>query len=259
MASLGQELRRERELRAITLREIANITKISIRYLQALEEDRLDVLPGTFFIKGAIRAYAKAIGLDEDHYMNKYHEDVLLQTYAVDKDRKRAEPGQGWPITSHSRLYLIVFVSVLAIAALAYLFLLKPHTSKRALSAQSPAPPAQVPVIVTPPPPRRLESVLPAQTAPLKLDLSFTADTWIQVFADGKLKIDGIKRAGETAGCEAQKEFLIHTGNAGGVALTINGKPGKPLGGQGIVLTDIKITPENYGEFLRPAEKAKET
>ena len=44
--SFGQNLRRERELRGISLHEIAEATKISARFLQALEQDRLDVLPG---------------------------------------------------------------------------------------------------------------------------------------------------------------------------------------------------------------------
>ena len=79
MASLGQELKRERELRAISLKEISNLTKISVRYLQALEDDKLDLLPGTFFIKGVLRAYSKCIGVDENYFVNKYHEEVIMQ------------------------------------------------------------------------------------------------------------------------------------------------------------------------------------
>ena len=49
MASFGENLRRERELRGVSLREIAEATKISVRFLQALEQDRVDVLPGGLF------------------------------------------------------------------------------------------------------------------------------------------------------------------------------------------------------------------
>ena len=49
MGSFGENLRRERDLRGVSLREIADATKISSRFLQALEEDRLDVLPGGLF------------------------------------------------------------------------------------------------------------------------------------------------------------------------------------------------------------------
>jgi transcriptional regulator with XRE-family HTH domain len=255
MASLGQELRRERELRAVTLKEIANLTKISLKYLQALEEDRLDILPGPFFVKGVIRAFAKAIGGEEDYFLNKYHADALLQTYAVDRDRKIFD--RGLPVKSRSRLYAIIVISGLALAILLSFLFLTPHERGRAASAQPPPASEQIQTVVTPPP-RGLEPVLQAQKIPLKLELSFLAETWIQVYADGELKIDGLKLAGEKAACLAQKEFVLNTGNAGGFALTINGRPGKPLGSPGIVLTDIKITTENYGQFLRPAEKDKQ-
>lgn len=259
MASLGQELRRERELRAIPLKEIANTTKVSFRYLQALEEDRLDILPGPFFIKGAIRAYAETIGVDENYFLNRYHEDMLLQTYTVDKDRKKVEQGGVGSITRRARLYLVLALLSIAAGFLAVFFILKPGAKERRPSVPLPVSSAEVSTPVALPPARNVEAVLPTETGRLTLDLSFTAETWIQVYADGELKLDGVKQAGEKAVCEARKEFLIHTGNAGGIDLTINGKPGKPLGAAGIVRTDIKITPDNYGEFLRPGEKTKGT
>src|SRR5439155_841481 len=66
MASFGENLRRERELRGVDLREIANATKISVRFLQALEQDRVDVLPGGIFPRSFVRQYAKYLGLVPD-------------------------------------------------------------------------------------------------------------------------------------------------------------------------------------------------
>ena len=88
MASLGQELRRERELRGISLNEISDSTKIGIRYLRALENDNLEILPGRFFTKGIIRAYAKYLGLDEESVLNKYYEDILLREQLLEKEKK---------------------------------------------------------------------------------------------------------------------------------------------------------------------------
>ena len=115
MASLGQELKRERELRAVPLKEIANITKVNFRYLQALEEDRLDILPGAFFIKGAIRAYAKAIGVDENYFLNKYHEDMLLQTYTVDKDGRKGQERLPLSISRRAQLSLAIAAVVVVV------------------------------------------------------------------------------------------------------------------------------------------------
>lgn len=72
MTELGLALKEEREKRNISLEEIASTTKIVSRYLEALENDRFDIMPGGFFIKGIIRTYARAIGLDPDEVLARY-------------------------------------------------------------------------------------------------------------------------------------------------------------------------------------------
>ena len=72
MASFGENLRRERELRGIELREMAEATKISIRFLQALEQDRVDILPGGIFQRAFVRQYAKYLGLDPERLVAEF-------------------------------------------------------------------------------------------------------------------------------------------------------------------------------------------
>jgi cytoskeletal protein RodZ len=72
MASFGENLRRERELRGVDLRDIAEATNISLRFLQALEQDRADVLPGGIFPKAFVRQYASYLGLDPDRLVAEY-------------------------------------------------------------------------------------------------------------------------------------------------------------------------------------------
>jgi cytoskeletal protein RodZ len=76
MASFGETLKRERELREISLRQIAEATKINIRYLEALEENRFDALPGGLFNKGFIRAYSTFIGVDGEAMVNSYLQQI---------------------------------------------------------------------------------------------------------------------------------------------------------------------------------------
>lgn len=83
--SFGEELRRERELRQITLREISESTKISLRYLEALERNEFEGLPGGVFNRGFVRAYAQFIGVDPEAMVNAY----LLQEQA------QSSPGTG--------------------------------------------------------------------------------------------------------------------------------------------------------------------
>ncbi|MDH4257412.1 MAG: DUF4115 domain-containing protein, partial [Candidatus Aminicenantes bacterium] len=84
----------------------------------------------------------------------------------------------------------------------------------------------------------------------LTLEISFLEETWLQVYSDGKLMVEDIKGPGERITVEASKEFLIHLGNAGGVSYKLNDREGKPLGSSGTTVRGIRITTENYTEFL---------
>src|SRR5919109_1676254 len=72
--SFGAKLKREREQRGVSLDAISLSTKISMRMLRALEEDRFDQLPGGIFNKGFIRAYARYLGMNEEEALAEYLE-----------------------------------------------------------------------------------------------------------------------------------------------------------------------------------------
>ena len=72
MTHFGDDLRTERELRGISIGKIAEITKVSSRYLTALENDHFDALPGGVLNKGIVRNYARAVGLDENLWTNRF-------------------------------------------------------------------------------------------------------------------------------------------------------------------------------------------
>src|SRR4051794_38357561 len=70
--TIGEKLRLEREARGIALRDISEQTRISIRYLEAIESDDYRRLPGGIFNRSFIRAYAKHIGYDENNALEDY-------------------------------------------------------------------------------------------------------------------------------------------------------------------------------------------
>ena len=74
MASLGQQLKQSREEKGISLQEIAESTHISIRFLQAIENDAYDVLPGGVFNRAFVRKFARQVGFDEEQAVNLYQE-----------------------------------------------------------------------------------------------------------------------------------------------------------------------------------------
>jgi cytoskeleton protein RodZ len=79
-SSFGDELRRERELRDISLREISEATKINMRFLEALEGNDFAHLPGGVFNKGFVRAYCEFIGVDAESMVNAYLLEERAQT-----------------------------------------------------------------------------------------------------------------------------------------------------------------------------------
>jgi cytoskeletal protein RodZ len=92
MSSFGETLRRERELRQISLREIAEATKINLRYLDALERDDFRHLPGGVFNKGFVRAYAQFIGIDPE---------TMVMAYLEEEGRQQARASRASGTTPH--------------------------------------------------------------------------------------------------------------------------------------------------------------
>lgn len=68
----GARLRRTRMHRGIELEEIGKITKVTLTYLQAIEDEAFDSLPAAVYVRGFVTAYARAIGLDPDRVARSY-------------------------------------------------------------------------------------------------------------------------------------------------------------------------------------------
>ena len=64
--NFGERLKRERELREVTLEEITSATRIGPRFLEALENEEWEKLPGGVFNRGFVRSIARYLGLDEE-------------------------------------------------------------------------------------------------------------------------------------------------------------------------------------------------
>ena len=72
VGEFGDKFRKARESKELSLDDVANVTKISTRMLQAIEEEHFDQLPGGVFNRGFIRAYAKHLGLNSEDAVNDY-------------------------------------------------------------------------------------------------------------------------------------------------------------------------------------------
>lgn len=98
MGSFGRNLRRERELRGISVEEIAQHTKIGTRMLEAIESDRFELLPGGVFNRSFVLHYARYLGLDEQKVGAEFDlfvgvpQPVDLQQLAAQRDSREVAP-----------------------------------------------------------------------------------------------------------------------------------------------------------------------
>jgi cytoskeleton protein RodZ len=131
----GSYLKHERELRGVPLEDIAQSTKISINFLRAIEAGRFEDLPGEVFIKGFIRSYGQAIGLNVDELLAAYHESgnkgqdtaTAQATISSPSDEEQSERHSGFPI----KAVLGIVVALLIIAGGIYWFIFEKGDNAR--------------------------------------------------------------------------------------------------------------------------------
>ena len=130
MTGFGDKLRREREMRGISLEEISESTKIGTRSLRALEEDDFEKLPGGIFNKGFVRAYSRFLGLDEDQTVADF--DAALKEYNLARGQVDDVPVEQEPEPVNTKAVWLIAAALVLIAAFtaAGYFLKRPATVK---------------------------------------------------------------------------------------------------------------------------------
>jgi cytoskeleton protein RodZ len=106
---------------------------------------------------------------------------------------------------------------------------------------------------VYPPPPPSTTAAAPGAplTGALVLSLTARQDCWVEVQLDGTTALSRILTQGETQRLEAQSQIVLSVGNAGGIAFSVNDRPGIPLGREGEVKRNIVITKESVPALLQ--------
>ncbi|MDY3973135.1 RodZ family helix-turn-helix domain-containing protein [uncultured Veillonella sp.] len=72
MATIGEELKRERNRRGLTIKDVERVLHIRAAYLEALEEDNYKLIPGDVYVKGFIGNYADFLGLERHRFIDRY-------------------------------------------------------------------------------------------------------------------------------------------------------------------------------------------
>jgi len=250
MGSFGQRLQREREMRGITLEEIATSTKIGTRSLRALEEEDFDQLPGGIFNKGFVRAYAKYLGIDEEQAVADYLAAAGEAEQPLPNPPTEKVPEYS-TVREKSSNGMWVTVALLLLLGAGGYYGWRWYQQTKQVEAQIPAAvvatPAAPPATPTSTPAARsADAAAPEMTAQDGILLSIRAkkDAWIRYIADDSPAREvAMKATGEAVEIRAQKRVKLTLGNAGGVEVSYNGKALPQLGPENKART-VVFTPQ---------------
>jgi cytoskeletal protein RodZ len=276
IGDFGGKLRAARERRGISLRQIANATKISVAVLEALERNDISRLPGGIFGRAFVRSYAVEVGLDPEttiqDFIAQFPADSVTAghpTSAHVEDHEAHESDRRMATT----FVRLVAISVPLAAAVVYFGLSGrqgTHTEAAPAAPVEAAAPAPKPNTDPPAAPPPAVSPAPAASTPapgtsgsspttplaapvddrLTVGLTVKRPCWVTATVDGRRTINRLLQPGEKTTMEVRKELVLTAGDASAVALTLNGAEARPLGNTGDVVT-VRLNPTNFKSYVQ--------
>ena len=239
---LGTRLRHARESQSLTLRQVGDITKLSMTILQRIEAGEFYALPGGILVKGYLRAYAAAVGLGPEEIVREY-----LAGYADE----RTIPSLPAPPAErrHAGFTVSVIAVAVVVAVASYSRRISPgERIERLPAATERKSPGASPVAGAT---GSSAVATAAQVFRLTLDIQSAGICWVSVSADGERTIYRLFQPGERASVTAEEELVLRVGDPGALVYTLNGARGRQLGESGEPVT-VRITRQNYAAFLEP-------
>lgn len=221
MEPIGLTLQQARQKRKLKLETVSKKTKISIKYLKALEAEDWDAFPAPAYAQAFLRSYADFLNLDSDELVQEYKKylEVTAKVPVAEKlILKRIRPKR------LTILPIAISIMVLIVWGGWFLFF------------RSPSPP--------------IVEVSEEKKAPLILSATVIEEVWVSIAIDEGEEIQELLQAGDFRTWEAEESLEVKVGNAGGIELELNGEPLEPLGERGQVVTKT---------FSREKEEVKDT
>jgi cytoskeleton protein RodZ len=235
-AGFGEHLKREREMRGVSLDEICSATRIGTRFLVALESEEWELLPGGVFNRGFVRAISRYLGLDEEGMIAEYvmaiNEGDNTPSWA------RQEP----PLTPKSWRPWMAAAMILILAAAGWLswHFYSAHRAQKLAVRPAATALTETPLAAEPSQgasnvgdPRPAGKVVPDATGTLMLKIEAGKATSVEVSADGAGVFEGNMIAGQNRMFEAQNEFDVSAQDGGALLLQLNGQTLAPIGPPG--------------------------
>lgn len=126
MESVGEYLRRHREARRMSVEEISRATRVPTSSVERIEADQFDELPGEVFVRGFLKSYARAVGLEPDEVLARYTVSRRIAWVTPLPLSSPSKPAKGGRFG-----FAIAFVLLLFLFALALSIVLKPRSHDR--------------------------------------------------------------------------------------------------------------------------------
>ena len=255
----GQKLREARERRGLSLRQIANATKISMMTLEALEKNDLKRLPGGIFSRAFVRSYALEVGLDPERAIEEFmgqfpHEEAVTAGHptttqiedheAVESDRRMA-----------STFLRLILISVPIGVFVVYFGMFgRKDAAQAPATAETPRPEAADtvhPAILDPDPapaaPADVSAAAPVDR--LVVQVKAAQRCWVSAIVDGQRTVQRTFLAGDEQTLEVYREIVLTAGDPSALTVTINGATARPLG-PGTQQATARLTLANFKDYL---------
>jgi len=238
--SFGRYLQAIRIEKGVSLDTVSKETRIRLETLIQIEEEDFKKLPDEVFVKGFLRAYAKAIGADGDEAI-RLHESRLVVIKKIaesEADLKRSSKNF-WPrlLLALTTLFCLMALSILIVP-----YLQIPSTPvaapKKEIKKKEVAEIREVTAPAPAPAPKPEPKEEPVKKMPDKylLRIETSEETWMKIIIDDQQPSEYSLYPGDHIELEATTGYNILIGNAGGVKLSLNNKPVEVEGKSGQVI-----------------------
>lgn len=240
--SVGEILRRTREHYGQTIYQVERNLNIRASQLHALEHGNLDQIPGRVYAIGFVRSYSEYLGLDGDK---------MVYLFKAQSVGKRVKPDLHFPVIVHEsndpNIHIIIFSLTALILLIAYLSIF--HAPAKQISAIPPVPEAIKEktismLTVTEPEQDVLEDVTKNT-----MELRAKEESWVEIKnPKGDVVVRQILKKDDVFVVPDDQVFTLSTGNAGGLAVYIDGKEIQTLGKPKQVRRDIALNPKDFAK-----------
>lgn len=251
----GARLRAAREGRGISLRQIADATKLSVSTLEALERGQVSRLPGGIYRRAIVRSFATEIGLEPEDTLRAFlaqYPDDLPPPGTVEGV---VDPAEQRSVTRRGLVQLAVRLLSAAVPVVAAFYYFGFFSGpvplppvRRTADMALPARPVDVwrPEIV---PAGGFSEGPPPAVHPVVVRFTISSECVLRVTADGRVVVARTMSPGEQLEAELSDELLLSGDDAGAVQFSINGQAGRMLGDAGEPL-DVRIGRDDYQRWL---------